>query len=88
MTRMEELGYEVIDREDVRVPGQKGAGANQHRVETEAVLVCEKTNPTEKHRHATSATGSTISAPFSGTTRSGSHDDRFDQSVRWLRPRP
>jgi hypothetical protein len=39
---MNELNYAVIKRDDVKVPGQKGAGANQHRVETEAVLICER----------------------------------------------
>jgi hypothetical protein len=37
---MEELGYKVIHRDRVETPGQKGAGANYHGVETEAVLVC------------------------------------------------
>jgi hypothetical protein len=41
---LEEVGYEIVDRTDVATPGQR-QGANLHArpVETEAVLVCERT---------------------------------------------
>jgi Protein of unknown function (DUF3631)/Domain of unknown function (DUF3854) len=38
---LEGYGYEVVTRDDVRTPGQRH-GANRQRVDTEAVLICEK----------------------------------------------
>jgi hypothetical protein len=32
----------------VKTPGQRGAGANQHRVETEAVLVAERADNADR----------------------------------------
>jgi hypothetical protein len=40
---LESYGYAVA-RDDVKTPGQQ-FGANRHRVETEAVLVCERSRP-------------------------------------------
>jgi hypothetical protein len=38
---LEEHGYKVVTRDDVKTPGQRH-GANRQRTETEAVLVCER----------------------------------------------
>jgi hypothetical protein len=44
MALLEEHGYTVRERIDVPCPGNR-YGANRQRVETEAVLVCERTKP-------------------------------------------
>jgi hypothetical protein len=38
---LEEHGYEVVARDDVKTPGQRH-GANRQRVETEAVIVAQR----------------------------------------------